>query len=118
MKELFEKININPRNLDLYNLAFSHSSYVNEKNLKDDYERLEYLGDAVLELVTSDYLYHMFDEEEGVLTKLRANYVCENACFTYASSLGFSKYINVFVNGKIQLYKNELEIVAFKVYTK
>lgn len=95
MKELFEKININPKNLDLYNLAFSHSSYVNEKNLKDDYERLEYLGDAVLELVTSDYLYHHFDEEEGVLTKLRANYVCENACYTYASSLGFSKYIKV-----------------------
>ena len=95
MKELFERININPKNLDLYNLAFSHSSYVNEKNLKDDYERLEYLGDAVLELITSDYLYHNFDEEEGVLTKLRANYVCENACYTYASDLGFSKYIKV-----------------------
>jgi len=95
MKELFEKININPKNLELYNLAFTHSSYVNEKNVKDDYERLEYLGDAVLELITSDYLYHNFDEEEGVLTKLRANYVCENACYTYASELGFSKYIKV-----------------------
>lgn len=95
MKELFERLNINPKNIELYNLAFTHSSYVNEKNLKDDYERLEYLGDAVLELVTSDYLYHNFNEEEGVLTKLRANYVCENACFTYASNLGFSKYIKV-----------------------
>ena len=95
MKELFDKININPKNLELYNLAFTHSSYVNEKNVKDDYERLEYLGDAVLELVTSDYLYRNFNEEEGVLTKLRANYVCENACYTYASSLGFSKYIKV-----------------------
>ena len=95
MKELFEKISITPKNLSLYELAFTHSSYVNEKNLKDDYERLEYLGDAVLELVTSDYLYHNFSDEEGVLTKLRANYVCENACFTYASDLGFSKYIKV-----------------------
>ena len=95
MEELFEKIGIKPKNLSLYELAFTHSSYVNEKEAKDDYERLEYLGDAVLELISSDYLYHKFNDEEGVLTKLRANYVCENACFTYASELGFSKYIRV-----------------------
>ena len=95
MEELFKKIGIKPNNLSLYELAFTHSSYVNEKEAKDDYERLEYLGDAVLELISSDYLYHKFNDEEGVLTKLRANYVCENACFTYASELGFSKYIRV-----------------------
>ena len=95
MEELFNKLGITPKNIELYNLAFTHSSYVNEKNAKDDYERLEYLGDAVLELVSSDYLYHTFNVEEGQLTKLRANYVCENACFTYASNLGFSKYIKV-----------------------
>ena len=95
MKELFNRLNIEPKNIELYNLAFTHSSYVNEKHEKDDYERLEYLGDAVLELVTSDYLYHNFDGEEGELTKLRANYVCENACWTYASSLDFSNYIKV-----------------------
>ncbi len=95
MKELFNRLNIEPKNIELYNLAFTHSSYVNEKHEKDDYERLEYLGDAVLELVTSDYLYHNCDGEEGELTKLRANYVCENACWTYASSLDFSNYIKV-----------------------
>ena len=95
MKELFKKLNIEPKNIELYNLAFTHSSYVNEKHLKDDYERLEYLGDAVLELVISDYLYNNYDLEEGKLTKLRANYVCENACFTYASNLDFSNYIKV-----------------------
>lgn len=95
MEELFDKLNINPNNLNLYNLAFSHSSYVNEKHLKQDYERLEFLGDAVLELVISDYLFNKFDLEEGKMTKLRANYVCENACFTYSESLGLSKYIKV-----------------------
>jgi len=95
MKELFNRLNIEPKNIELYNLAFTHSSYVNEKHEKDDYERLEYLGDAVLELVTSDYLYHTVNGEEGELTKLRANYVCENACWTYASSLDFSNYIKV-----------------------
>lgn len=95
MKELFEVLHIEPNNLNLYQLAFSHSSYVNEKHLKANYERLEFLGDAVLDLVMSDYLYNHFDIQEGDMTKIRANYVCENACFTYASDLNFSKYIKV-----------------------
>lgn len=95
MKELFDKIGISPKQENIYTLAFSHSSYVNENHLKTDYERLEFLGDAVLDLVMSDYLYNTFDIKEGDMTKLRANYVCENACFRYASDLGFSKYIKV-----------------------
>lgn len=95
MKELFKVLKIEPNNLELYRLAFSHSSYVNEKHLKDSYERLEFLGDAVLDLVMSDYLYNHFDIQEGDMTKIRANYVCENACFTYASNLNFSNYIKV-----------------------
>lgn len=95
MKDLFNRLNINPKKVELYELAFTHSSYVNEEHAKDDYERLEYLGDAVLELVMSDYLYNHFNLKEGKLTKMRANYVCENACFTYASNLGFSNYIKV-----------------------
>ena len=95
MEELFKALKIKPKNLELYNLAFSHSSYVNEKHLKASYERLEFLGDAVLDLVMSDYLYNNFDIQEGDMTKIRAHYVCENACFTYASSLNFSNYIKV-----------------------
>lgn len=95
MKELFNKLEISPVNIELYKLAFSHSSYVNEKHLKADYERLEFLGDAALELVISDYIYNNFSFHEGDMTKIRANYVCENACFTYATDLGFSKYIKV-----------------------
>ena len=76
-------------------IAFSHSSYANENNLKSDYERLEFLGDAVLEIIVSDYLYKTLNVEEGDMTKLRASYVCENACFTYATDLGFSNYIKV-----------------------
>ena len=58
MDSLFKKINIKPNNKKLYQLAFSHSSYVNENHLKSDYERLEFLGDAVLDLVISDFLYN------------------------------------------------------------
>ena len=95
MKELFDRLSIKPNNIKLYELAFSHSSYVNEKHLKSDYERLEFLGDAVLALVMSDYLYNNFNEKEGSMTKMRASYVCENACYTYAFDLGFSNYIKV-----------------------
>ena len=65
---------------DLRELALSHSSYVNENKLPqtENNERLEFLGDAVLELVTTDYLYAAYpDLLEGELTKLRASVVCE-----------------------------------------
>ena len=95
MDELFKKLGVIPNESRLYMIAFSHSSYANENNLKADYERLEFLGDAVLELISSDYLYRNLDVEEGDMTKIRASYVCENACYRYASDLGFRKYIKV-----------------------
>ena len=54
MEELFEKLKISPKNLTLYNTAVSHSSYANEHKAKKDYERLEFLGDAVVDLVVAD----------------------------------------------------------------
>lgn len=95
MKELFKKLDISPKNNNLYLIAFSHSSYVNEHHLKSDYERLEFLGDAVLELVISDYLYNKKEISEGEMTKLRASYVCENALYEYSKDLNLSNYIKV-----------------------
>ncbi len=95
MNQLFQKLGFLPNELKLYTTAFSHSSYVHEHKLKADYERLEFLGDKVLDLVISDYLYNNFDKKEGDMTKLRASYVCENACSRYAQDLNFSEYIKV-----------------------
>ena len=95
MEELFKKIGIVPKDISLYKTAFSHSSYANEHKLKNDYERLEFLGDAVLDLVVADYLYRHYRESEGEMTKVRASYVCENANYEYANSLGLQKYIRV-----------------------
>lgn len=95
MEELFKRLNIEPKDMSLYKNAFSHSSYVNEHKVKNDYERLEFLGDAVLDLIVADYLYTHYKETEGEMTKVRASYVCENANYCYATGLGLSKYILV-----------------------
>ncbi len=95
MEELFKRLGIEPKDKKLYERAFCHSSYVNEHNLKADYERLEFLGDAVLDLVVADYLYSNFDQEEGYMTKVRASYVCENALAEYAKDLELHRYIKV-----------------------
>ena len=95
MEDLFNELGINPKNIELYKTAFSHSSYVNEHKVKNNYERLEFLGDAVLDLVMADYLYTHHKENEGEMTKVRATYVCENANYSYATGLGLEKYILV-----------------------
>ena len=95
MEELFEKLSITPKNTNLYKTAFSHSSYANEHYAKTDYERLEFLGDAVVDLVIADYLYNNKHDKEGEMTKVRASYVCENALCEYSNNLGLNKYIRV-----------------------
>ena len=93
--KLLEKFNIKTNNMDIYNTAFSHSSYCNENNLSQDYQRLEFLGDKVLDLIMSDYLYHQTSFEEGKMTKIRSMYVCENALYEYALLLDFPLYVKV-----------------------
>lgn len=93
--ELLERFNIKTDNMKIYDIAFSHSSYCNENNLVEDYQRLEFLGDKVLDLIMSDYLYNTTDYEEGKMTKIRAMYVCENALYEYALLLDFPKFVKV-----------------------
>lgn len=93
--KLLDKFNIKTNNMHIYDTAFSHSSYCNEHNLKEDYQRLEFLGDKVLDLIMSDYLYNTTDYEEGKMTKIRSMYVCENALYEYALLLDFPEYVKV-----------------------
>lgn len=92
--ELLEKLNIPYKNVKLYERALTHTSYANENNCVS-YERLEYLGDAVLELIISDYLYKNTEYEEGKMTKYRSHYVCENANFEYSTRLGLNDYLKL-----------------------
>ncbi len=98
---IFKKLDINPTNMNLYYQAFTHSSYTNENPSYPNYERLEFLGDAVLEIIISDYLYKEWHLEEGTMTKMRANYVCEKACATYARDLNFESDVRIGNNEEI-----------------
>ena len=75
-------------------VALTHTSYANEHNVPS-YERLEYLGDAVLELIMSDYFYKNTDYSEGKMSKVRASYVCEAALDKYAEVIHLRDYIKV-----------------------
>ena len=92
--DILDKLNIRYDNIDIYNQAFTHTSYANEMKC-ESYERLEFLGDAILELIISEYLYKNTDYEEGRMTKLRSHYVCENALYEYSVKLGLNEYIKL-----------------------
>lgn len=94
--KLEEKIAYRFRDGSLLRQALTHSSYANEMKINKygDYERLEFLGDAVLELVSSDFLYKERRETgEGDLTKLRASMVCEPALAYCAREFGLEQFI-------------------------
>lgn len=94
--ELKERYGIVFHDVNLLEQAFTHSSYVNEhRYLKlSDNERLEFLGDAVLELIVSQYLYRQFPAlPEGKLTKMRAAIVCEDSLSKFAKECHFDRYI-------------------------
>ena len=92
--KILEEIHIVPNHIEIYETAFTHTSYANEEGCQS-YERLEYLGDAVLELIISEYLYQNTDYEEGMMTKLRAHYVCETALYEYSMRLGLNEYLKL-----------------------
>lgn len=92
--ELLKNLKIPYKNVKLYETALTHTSYANENGVKS-YERLEYLGDAVLELIISEYLYKNTEYEEGKMTKYRSHYVCENANFEYSTRLGLNEYLKL-----------------------
>ena len=96
VKELEEKIGYNFKDSHLLRHAVTHSSYVNEKHMKkaDCNERLEFLGDAVLEVISSDFLFHTYESmPEGEMTKKRASLVCEPALAFCARDLDLGEYL-------------------------
>lgn len=92
-----ETLGFEYRNLDLLITALTHRSYVNEhkKSVSEHNERLEFLGDAVLELVVTDYLYRNFSEPEGILTSWRAALVRTESISDAGDKLGYEPLIRM-----------------------
>ena len=94
--ELEKKIGYQFRDKSLLKQALTHSSFANEQRINKlkDYERLEFLGDAVLELISSDFLFHENPQmPEGKLTKLRSSMVCEPALAYCARDIELGRYM-------------------------
>ncbi len=96
MEELQNNIGYTFNNPELLRVALTHSSYANEhksKNIPCN-ERLEFLGDSVLSLVVSEYIYkNCPDFPEGELTKLRASLVCEDSLYKFAKQINLGNYL-------------------------
>ncbi len=96
MEEFQQVIGYQFQNKNLLRQALTHSSYANEKHMHrlSDNERLEFLGDAVLEIISSEYLFNTYpDKSEGDLTKLRASIVCEPTLALCTKEMDLGKYL-------------------------
>lgn len=120
-----EVLGLNFNNIELLMTAFTHRSYVNEhkKSVSEHNERLEFLGDAVLELVVTDYLFENYEEPEGVLTNWRSALVRTESIGAAASKLGFEPMLRLSKGEKrgsgrarMQILANSYEAVIGAIY--
>lgn len=114
MENLEKKIKYEFKNKELLKTALTHSSFANEKGGGVKYnERLEFLGDSVLGIITAEYLFKNHDDfPEGELTKLRAALVCEKALYNFANEISLGEYLYL---GKGELHtggRNRPSILA------
>lgn len=95
MEELQNKLNYRFLDRSLLVTALTHSSYANEHRCVSN-ERLEFVGDSILGMVTAMHLYHTFPQwPEGKMTKLRAELVCEQSLWEVADHLGFGRVLRL-----------------------
>lgn len=97
LSQVYARLNYEFKDISLISTALTHSSFANEAKVKVPFnERLEFLGDSVLGLTISDYLYRTYPElPEGVLTKLRAGVVSEVSLAQIARALDLGKFIRL-----------------------
>ena len=95
IQELFDKIHIKPKDVSLYELALTHSSFnADAKTKHHDYERLEYIGDAVLGFVTADLIFQVHPEmDQGLMSKLRSFLVQSKALANYARRIELYDFV-------------------------
>ena len=96
IQQLQQVIHYQFHNITFLEVALTHSSYANEMHHQVRYnERQEFLGDAVLSIIVSDYLFNNYTVPEGDLTKLRAALVCERSLDVMANKIGLGDYLRL-----------------------
>ncbi|MBQ3414691.1 MAG: ribonuclease III [Clostridia bacterium] len=101
-----EEIKYKFKNIELLKNALTHTSYAYEKNIESN-EKLEFLGDSILEFISSDYIYNKYSFlKEGEMTKVRATVVCEKSLYKIAKKHDFGEYLYL---GKSEIYTNGKE---------
>ncbi len=101
IEEIEKSIGYKFKNEKLLKTALTHTSYANENNV-ESYEKLEFLGDSILEFISSKYLYNTYENlSEGELTKVRAQVVCEDSLKEVAKKHKFYDYILVGKSEKV-----------------
>ena len=94
MKELEKNLQYHFNNQHLLHQALTHTSKTGK--LSENYERLEFLGDSVLQIVSADYLFHAYaDRPEGDLTRIRSSLVSEGALFQFAQEINLGEYLRL-----------------------
>jgi len=120
-----EKLGVSFKDIELLITAFTHRSYLNEHKKTVSYhnERLEFLGDAVLELVVTEYLYNTYDEPEGILTNWRSSLVRTESIGAAATRCGFEPLLRLSRGEKrgserarAQILANSFEAVVGALY--
>ena len=109
-----ETLGVEFNNIEILMTAFTHRSYVNEhkKSVSEHNERLEFLGDAVLELVVTDYLFNNYDEQEGILTNWRSALVRTESIGDAATKLGFEPMLRLSKGEKRGSSRARMQILA------
>ncbi|MDR0979412.1 MAG: ribonuclease III [Lachnospiraceae bacterium] len=106
IKNLEKSMGIELENKDMLETAFTHRSYANEKKIESN-EKLEFLGDAILDLIVGEYLYRNYYKlKEGEMTKVRAAVVCEESLYKIAEKHNFSDFLKL---GKTEYVTNGSE---------
>lgn len=95
IKDLLKKLKIKPNDINLYIEALTHSSYSNENNLKINYQRLEFLGDAVLNKLVAVFLYSMSSDDEGKMTKDRISIIQAKTLVRASCELNLGEYVRL-----------------------
>ena len=112
IKEFQKKAGYFFKNPELLQSAFTHTSYANEHNIKS-YERLEFLGDAIVDMVVAEYLYVNYPElDEGVMSKIRASLVCEKALAELARNLEIDKCMLLGNGAELSGDRNKASILS------